>query len=186
MSRIGRSPIAIPSGAKVTQQGQQLAVEGPKGKLSITLPSMISARQQEQQLLIERQGDEKQTRALHGLYRALVANMVHGTVSGFSKELEVAGVGYRAQLQGKQLSLNVGFSHPVLMPIPEGITVEVPKPTSIVIKGSDKHLVGQFAANVRRVAPPEPYKGKGIKYAGELIRRKAGKAATGSGAKAAG
>ena len=112
--------------------------------------------------------------------------MVHGVVNGFSKELEIVGVGYRAQLQGKQLSLSVGFSHPVLVPIPEGLTVEVPKPTTVVVKGSDKHLVGQFAANLRRIAPPEPYKGKGIKYVGEIIRRKAGKAATGSGAKAGG
>ena len=184
MSRIGRSPISIPSGAKIAQEGQRLAVEGPKGKLAITLPPIILARLKDQTLHIERQGDDKQTRALHGLYRALIANMVHGTVTGFSKELEISGVGYRAQLQGKQLSLIVGFSHPVLIPIPEGITVEVPKPTSITIKGSDKHQVGQFAANVRRVAPPEPYKGKGIKYVGEVIRRKAGKAATGSGAKA--
>jgi large subunit ribosomal protein L6 len=139
-----------------------------------------------QQLQVGRSSDEQSDKALHGLYRALIANMVHGVVSGFSKELEIVGVGYRAQLQGKQLSLHVGFSHPVLVPIPEGITIEVPKPTAVIVKGPDKQCVGQFAANLRRIAPPEPYKGKGIKYVGETIRRKAGKAATGTGAKAAG
>jgi large subunit ribosomal protein L6 len=154
-----------------------MSVEGPKGRLSITLPSVISAELADQQVRLQRANDEQQTKALHGLYRALIANMVHGVVSGFSKELEIAGVGYRAQVQGKQLSLTVGFSHPVLVPIPEGIAVEVPKPTTIMIEGADKQLVGQFAATVRRIAPPEPYKGKGIKYAGEVIRRKVGKAA---------
>ena len=139
-----------------------------------------------QQLKVARTGEESSDKAIHGLYRALIANMVQGVVSGFSKELEIVGVGYRAQLQGKQLSLSVGFSHPVVVPVPEGITVEVPKPTMVVVRGSDKQLVGQFAANLRGIAPPEPYKGKGIKYAGEVIRRKAGKAATGSGAKVAG
>ena len=186
MSRIGRAPIAIPSGVKVTQDGSALLIEGAKGRLSIALPSLITVRIAGQQLEVTRRGDESASRALHGLYRALIHNMVQGVVNGFSKELEISGVGYRAQLQGKQLSLSVGFSHPVLIPIPEGITVEIPKPTNILVKGFDKQLVGQFAANIRRIAPPEPYKGKGIKYAGETIRRKAGKAATGSGAKAAG
>ena len=185
MSRIGRAPITLPSGVKTTQEGQQLLMEGPKGKLSINLPTTISVTIAGQELRVKRAGDEQSQRALHGLYRALIANMVQGLVGGFSKELEISGVGYRAQLQSKHLALSVGCSHPVLVPIPEGITVEVPKPTSVVIKGYDKHLVGQFAANVRRIAPPEPYKGKGIKYVGELIRRKAGKAATGAGAKAA-
>ena len=186
MSRIGRAPIAIPPGVKLKQEAPHLLVEGPKGKLSIALPPAISVRVNAQQLQVERTGEESSEKALHGLYRALIANMVQGVVSGFSKELEIVGVGYRAQLQGKQLSLSVGFSHPVLVPIPEGITVEVPKPTLIIVKGSDKQLVGQFTANLRRIAPPEPYKGKGIKYVGEVIRRKAGKAATGAGAKAAG
>ena len=186
MSRIGRAPIAVPSGVKIKIEGQQLLVEGPRGKLSIALPSSISVRTEGQQLHVQRSGEEDALKALHGLHRALIANMVHGVVAGFSKELEVVGVGYRVQLQGKQLQLHVGFSHPVLVPIPEGLTIEVPKPTVVIVKGSDKQLVGQFAANVRRIAPPEPYKGKGIKYAGEVIRRKAGKAATGAGAKAAG
>lgn len=184
MSRIGRKPIALPSGVKVTPQNGHLLIEGPKGKLSITIPSTITASTEGQHIVVTRSGEEASDRAMHGLYRALIANMVHGVVTGFSKELEIVGVGYRAQLQGKQLQLHVGFSHPVLVPLPEGITVEVPKPTSVLVKGIDKQLVGQFAANLRRIAPPEPYKGKGIKYAGEVIRRKAGKAATGAGAKA--
>ena len=187
MSRIGRAPIAIASGVKVKQEGTTLFVEGPKGKLSIVIPEILTVKIDGQKLLVEKKNPEDELiKPLHGLYRALINNMVQGVVAGFSKELEIVGVGYRAQLSGKQLSLSVGFSHPVLVPIPEGITVEVPKPTSVIIKGFDKQLVGQFAANVRRVAPPEPYKGKGINYAGEVIRRKAGKAATGSGAKAAG
>ncbi len=186
MSRIGRAPISLPAGITVKPDGQQLRVEGPKGKLSIALPSMISVSQEGGQLKVVSSSQEKAGRMMHGLYRALIANMVHGVVSGFSKELEIMGVGYRAQLQGKQLSLHVGFSHPILVPIPEGITVEIAKPTSVIVKGFDKQLVGQFASNLRRIAPPEPYKGKGIRYAGEIIRRKAGKAATGSGAKAAG
>ncbi len=186
MSRIGRAPITIPAGITVKVDPQQALVEGPKGKLSLTLPSTITVRLTDQRLQVETRGTEQRDRALHGLYRALLANMVQGVATGSSKELEIVGVGYRAQLQGKQISLNVGFSHPVLVPIPEGITVEVPKPTSVIIKGADRQLVGQFTANLRRIAPPEPYKGKGIKYAGEVIRRKAGKAATGTGAKAAG
>ena len=184
MSRIGRAPITVPQGAKVKQEDHRVLVEGPKGKLSITLPEMLTVSVTQESLTVARGSDEQSVRALHGLYRALLANMVQGVVSGFSKELEIVGVGYRAQLQGKQLSLNVGFSHPVLVPIPEGITVEIPKPTSVIVKGADKHLVGQFAADIRRIAPPEPYKGKGIKYVDEVIRRKAGKAATGSAAKA--
>ena len=184
MSRIGRAPVAIPQGVKIKQDGQQVVVEGGKSTLSFALPESISVKIGAQALTVERANDEKAVKALHGLSRALIANMVLGVTTGFSKELEIVGVGYRAQLQGKQLSLSVGFSHPVVVPIPEGLTVEVPKPTSVIIKGADKQLIGQFTANLRRVAPPEPYKGKGIKYAGEVIRRKAGKAATGSGAKA--
>jgi len=186
MSRIGRAPIAVPSGVKVKLDGRQLAVEGPKGRLSLALPAIITVMAREAQVNVACSGIDASGRAFHGLYRALIANMVHGVSAGFSKELEVVGVGYRAQLQGKQVSLHVGFSHPVLVPVPEGITVEVPKPTIMIITGADRQLVGQFASNIRRIAPPEPYKGKGIRYAGEIVRRKAGKAATGSGAKAAG
>jgi len=183
MSRIGRKPITIAKGVKTKQEGAKLLIEGAKGKLSISLPEGISIKIDGEQLQVSRSGNAPQERATHGLYRALIANMVEGVSTGFSKSLEIAGVGYRAQLQGKQLTLNVGFSHQVIMPIPEGLTVEVPKPTQITVKGFDRQLVGQFTANIRRVQPPEPYKGKGIKYAGEVIRRKAGKAATGAGAK---
>ena len=184
MSRIGRAPIVVPAAVTVKQEGQELHIEGPKGKLALTLPSTMAVRFSEQILKVEPVGDASTLKALHGLYRALIANMVEGTMNGFSKELEIVGVGYRAQLQGKSLSLQVGFSHPVVVPIPDGLTVEAPKQTSVIVKGADKHQVGQFAANLRRIAPPEPYKGKGIKYVGEIIRRKASKAATGSGAKA--
>ena len=186
MSRIGRAPVTIPSGVKVTHEGQQVLVEGPKGKLSLAIPTPITISATDQVVTVQRMGEDKSVRALHGLCRALLANMVQGVTTGFQKELEVVGVGYRAQAQAKQLTLSVGFSHPVNIQVPEGLTVETPKPTQIIVKGVDKHLVGQFAATIRRVAPPEPYKGKGIKYVGEIVRRKAGKAATGSGAKAGG
>lgn len=186
MSRIGRAPIAIPPGVKVSIQGNAVNMEGPKGKLSIVVPDSLKIKLEQQQLSVEVPSGDTLLKPMHGLYRALLNNMVQGVLAGFSKELEIVGVGYRAQMQGKQLSLSVGFSHPVLVDIPQGITVEVPKPTVVVIKGYDKQLVGQFAANLRRIAPPEPYKGKGIKYANEVIRRKAGKAATGAGTKAAG
>ena len=183
MSRIGRAPIPLPSGVTVQQEPGALRVEGPKGALALQLPPDITAAVADQRVTVSRAGDTQDLRARHGLYRALIANMVHGVATGFTKELDVVGVGYRAQVQGKQLTLHVGFSHPVVVAVPDGLTVETPKPTNIMVKGSDKHQVGQFAANIRRIAPPEPYKGKGIKYAGEVIRRKAGKAATGAGAK---
>ena len=193
MSRIGRLPIPIPSAVKVRQAGLQLAFEGPKGKLSVALPQSLSASVQDpagggagSTLLIQRTSDLKHVKALHGLYRALAANAVRGITEGFSKELEITGVGYRAQVKGNTLELYVGFSHLVQFPIPEGITVETPKPTAVVVKGIDRQLVGQVAANIRRIKLPEPYKGKGIRYAGEVIRRKAGKAATGAKAGAGG
>lgn len=180
MSRIGRAPIPIPSGAQVAVDGSTVACESAKGKLSFTLPEGLSAAVKDGRFQLQRANDLKPTRALHGLYRALVANAVKGLTDGFQKELEVTGVGYRAQAQDKQVSLYVGFSHPVVIPIPEGITVETPKPTTLLVKGTDRALVGQVAANIRAVAPAEPYKGKGIRYADETIRRKAGKAATGA------
>jgi large subunit ribosomal protein L6 len=186
MSRIGRKPIALPATVQLRQEEATVVVEGPKGRLSHRLPPGISVRLDGQQALIERAGDAPALKALHGLTRALIANMVHGAVSGYAKELEIVGVGYRAQAQGQTLTLSVGLSHPVTVTIPEGITVELPKPTVIAVKGADKYLVGQFAATIRRIAPPEPYRGKGIRYAGETIRRKAGKAATGAGAAKAG
>lgn len=186
MSRVGRAPIPVPSGVKVNLDDDQICVEGAKGKLSLTLPPACSIEVKDQQLHVRYSTEEDADPAMHGLYRALVANMVLGVTTGFSKELEIVGVGYRAQVQGKTLSLSVGFSHPVIVTIPEGITIETPKPTIIVVKGSDKQLVGQIAAQLRRIAPPEPYKGKGIRFVGEVVRRKAGKAATGSGAKGGG
>src|SRR3989338_1074059 len=179
-SRIGRAPIPVPSGAKVAVSGSTVACESSKGKLSISLPAELSATVKDGQVQLQRANDLKATRALHGLYRALVANAVKGLTDGFQKELEVTGVGYRAQAQGNRGRLYVGFSHPVVIPIPQGITVETPKPTTVLVKGSDRAVVGQVAADIRAVAPAEPYKGKGIRYAGEVIRRKAGKAATGA------
>ncbi len=180
MSRIGRLPIAIPSSVKVRQEGALLWVEGPKGTLSTAVPSTLNARLTDHRVTIERTQEEKSVKALHGLTRALVANMVQGVTEGYVKELEVLGVGYRAQVQGAQLLLTVGLSHQVRVDIPEGLSIETPKPTTVVVKGIDKQRVGQLAADIRRIAPPEPYKGKGIRYAGEVIRRKAGKAATGA------
>jgi large subunit ribosomal protein L6 len=186
MSRIGRAPIAVPAAVKIITEGQRIQVEGPKGKLAWSLPETINAKLDGETLRITRQTEERSVKALHGLSRALVANMVLGVTNGFTRELEIVGVGFKAALQGKQLTLNVGYSHPVVIPIPEGITLEVPKPTIVIIKGVDKQQVGQFAANIRGVYPPEPYKGKGIRYQGEVVRKKAGKAATGSGAKSGG
>ena len=173
-------PVVVPSSVKLTQKGTTWNVEGPKGKLSLTLPSELSATLESGSFVLQRCNDQKNSKALHGLYRALVSNAVKGAAEGFSRELEISGVGYKAQAKGKQLELTVGFSHPVVVDVPDGMTVETPKPTFIIIKGADKQQVGQLAAAIRHVAPPEPYKGKGIKYAGEVIRRKAGKAATGA------
>lgn len=184
MSRIGRMVIVIPKEAKIKHEGRWLEVQGPNGKLDIEVPVTLKLSVSDTEIKVERSGNSKPIKAAHGLYRALIANMVHGTTQGFKKELEINGVGYRAQLSGKQLTLNIGLSHPVILEVPEGLTLEVPKPTQIAIKGANRWQVGQFAATIRGVAPPEPYKGKGIKYSGETIRRKAGKAATGSGAKA--
>ena len=180
MSRIGRAPILIPSTVKVTHEGDALQVEGPKGTLSTAIPSSLTASIQDNHIRIERTQEDKPVKALHGLTRALIANMVQGVVEGYVKELEVIGIGYRAQVQGKQLVLNVGLSHQVQVSIPEGMAIETPKPTTILVKGIDKQRVGQLAADIRCIAPPEPYKGKGIRYAGEAVRRKAGKAATGA------
>ncbi|MDR1465049.1 MAG: 50S ribosomal protein L6 [Oscillospiraceae bacterium] len=179
MSRIGRLPIAIPVGVDVTIDGSTVTVKGPKGTLSRQIHPNITVSREENVLRVTRPNDAQQNRALHGLTRSLVANMVAGVSQGFRKELEVSGVGYRAQQQGKDLVLNVGYSHQVIVKAVEGITIEVPGPNRVVISGADKQQVGQFAAEVREKRPPEPYKGKGIKYAGEIIRRKEGK--TGKG-----
>lgn len=175
MSRIGKAPIAIPSGVDVTITGQHVTVKGPKGTLSRVIPGEIIVRQEDATLFVERPNDERQNRSLHGLCRTLVSNMVIGVTDGFSKELEIVGVGYRAEAQGANLRLALGFSHPVNVPAPDGITFEIPVQTRIIIKGIDKELVGQVAANIRSIRKPEPYKGKGVRYAGERILRKAGK-----------
>ena len=178
MSRVGRSPIPVPDGVEVSLSGGHVSVKGPQGTLERTLPAPITVRQEDGTLLVERPDDERHNRALHGLTRALVNNMVVGVTNGFTKELEIVGVGYRAAAQGNEkLELALGFSHPVTVDAPSGITFEVPAPTRIVVKGIDKELVGQVAADIRKIRKPEPYKGKGVRYLGEHVRRKAGKAA---------
>jgi large subunit ribosomal protein L6 len=177
MSRIGRKPIPIPSGVDVSLDGTHVTVKGPKGTLERDLVPDISVTQEGAELIVTRPSDERQHRALHGLTRSLVANMVVGVSDGFAKDLEIVGVGYRATAQGpNRIELALGFSHPVRVDAPDGITFEVPSPTRITVRGSDKELVGQVAANIRKIRKPEPYKGKGVRYAGERILRKAGKA----------
>jgi large subunit ribosomal protein L6 len=177
MSRIGRKPIPIPSGVDITIDGVRITVKGPKGSLERELVPDITVSRGEGELLVTRPTDERHHRALHGLTRSLVNNMVVGVSEGFSKDLEIVGVGYRAAAQGpEKIELALGFSHPVHVDAPDGITFEVPAPTRITVRGTDKELVGQVAANIRKIRKPEPYKGKGIRYAGERVIRKAGKA----------
>jgi len=176
MSRIGKKPVDIDSKVKVKIDNDIIYVEGPRGKLNFTIPQGIEIELKESQIIIKRLSEEKKICALHGLTRAIVNNMVVGVRDGFQKDLEIVGVGYRAQVQSKKLVLQVGFSHQIEYPIPEGITIEVPKPTNIVVKGIDKQFVGEVAAEIRAYYPPEPYRGKGIRYKGEYVRKKAGKA----------
>lgn len=180
MSRIGRKPIAIPAGVEVKINGNEVTVKGPKGTLSDTFNKDMEITMEGSEILVTRPSDAKEHRALHGLTRTLIANMVEGVTNGYKKELEVNGVGYRVQKQGKNLVMNLGFSHQVIMSEVDGISIDVPNPNLIVISGPNKQQVGQFAAEVREKRPPEPYKGKGIKYAGEHIRRKEGKAGKGA------
>lgn len=178
MSRIGKSPITIPSGVEASVSGQTVTVKGPKGQLTQELPAGITASVDDGVLTVSRPDDERQNRALHGLSRSLVANMVIGVTEGFVKSLEIQGVGYRAQAKGKNaIELALGFSHPVKVEAPDGIEFDVPEPTLINVVGIDKQLVGQVAADIRDWRKPEPYKGKGIRYVGERVMRKAGKAA---------
>jgi large subunit ribosomal protein L6 len=178
MSRIGKAPITVPSGVEVLIADGRVSVKGPQGTLERVLPGEITIRQEDSVLTVERPNDERQNRALHGLTRSLVNNMVLGVTNGFSKDLEIVGVGYRAVAKGPgQLELALGFSHPVIINAPDGITFEVPVPTRISVRGIDKEKVGQVAANIRKMRKPEPYKGKGVRYAGEHVQRKAGKAA---------
>jgi large subunit ribosomal protein L6 len=180
MSRIGKQPVVVPAGVKIGVAGKQISIEGPLGKLSWGLRGEITATYDEanKQVVVTRNSDNRQARALHGLSRALIQNMVQGVTKGYEKKLEIVGVGYLAAIQKGVLQLRVGFANEVQMPIPAGLTVTCPDQTHVVIKGSDKQLVGQFAAEVRAVRKPEPYKGKGVRYDGEVVRRKAGKAMT--------
>ncbi|HEX7091081.1 MAG TPA: 50S ribosomal protein L6 [Longimicrobiales bacterium] len=176
MSRIGKKPVPIPGGVTVAVDGTTVKVKGPKGELSRTFRPEMRIRVDDGQVVVERSSDSKTHRALHGLTRALIANMVQGVAAGYRKTLEIVGVGYRAEKKGKVLVLNVGFSHPVEYPEPPGLTISTPTPTTVVVEGIDKEKVGQAAAEIRAVRPPEPYKGKGIRYQDEQVRRKAGKA----------
>ena len=180
MSRIGKKPITIPAGVDVKINGSQVTVKGPKGELSNSFSEAMAITMENNEIIVTRPSDVKEHRSLHGLTRTLIANMVEGVANGYKKELQVNGVGYRAQKQGKDLVMNLGYSHQVIMSEIDGITIEVPQPNQIIISGPDKQKVGQFAAEVREKRPPEPYKGKGVKYVDEVIRRKEGKAGKGA------
>jgi large subunit ribosomal protein L6 len=177
MSRIGKQPIAVPDGVEIDVKPGMVSVKGPKGELSQVVSPDMTVSQDNGTLTVERPTDRGEHRALHGLTRSLIANMVEGVTDGFEKRLEIQGVGYRARLQGNTLELSVGYSHPVSVTAPEGIEFEVPTPTQVIVRGIDKQLVGEIAARIRRTRPPEPYKGKGIRYVGEHVRRKVGKRA---------
>lgn len=175
MSRIGRQPVAVVTGVKVAVDGAQVSVSGPKGTLVHTLPYGISAEVDGGQIVVKRAADSKEQKALHGLCRALLNNAVHGVTKGFTKDLEIQGVGYRAQVAGKAVSLTLGYTHPIEFPIPEGISVTVEKQTRLTVTGIDRQLVGQVAADLRALRPPDVYKGKGVRYVDEVVRKKAGK-----------
>jgi len=176
MSRIGKKPVAIPKGVTVTLDGSHITVKGPKGELSRSLPGAMLVSMKDNEVVVERPSEENEHKALHGLTRTLVANMVEGVTAGFSKQLEIIGVGYKAEQRPYGLQLSLGFSHPIEDRAPAGIKLTAPQPTQVNIEGANKEMVGQVAAEIRSYRPPEPYKGKGIKYAGEQVRRKAGKA----------
>ena len=177
MSRIGKQPIAVPSGVEVTLDGGAVKVKGPRGQLQYDLVGELSIEREGDDLLVSRANDDRKNRSLHGLTRTLVSNMIQGVSQGFSKDLDIVGVGYRASVQGNKLEILVGYSHPVIVTAPDGITFDVPSPTKITVNGFDKQLVGQVAADIRKIRKPEPYKGKGIRYTNEVVRRKAGKSA---------
>jgi large subunit ribosomal protein L6 len=177
MSRIGKKPIPLPQGVTIAVDGHTVHAEGPKGKLSQRVPDSVSVKIESNVLTVERSSDHRTVRALHGLTRSLLANMVQGVKDGFERKLEIVGIGYRAQLQGKNLQLALGYSHPVIFPLPDGVQAEIDRQVSITLKGADKALLGQVAAKLRALRKPDPYKGKGIKYAEEQIRRKVGKKA---------
>jgi len=176
MSRIGRMPIVVPAGVQASIEGRNVTITGPKGSLSLVVAEPIEVRQEADQLVVTRPNDERDSRSLHGLTRTLVANMVTGVTTGFEKALEIVGTGYRVAAKGTDLEFQLGFSHPVLVTAPEGITFQVESPIKFRVQGIDKQKVGEVAANIRKIRKPEPYKGKGVRYEGEVIRRKAGKA----------
>jgi large subunit ribosomal protein L6 len=175
MSRIGRKPIGIPKGVQVGVQGQQVEVKGPKGRLELRVHDLCSVKVTDGTVTVGRGAEHRTARAVHGLTRALVANMIHGVTQGFERKLEIVGIGYRVQLAGRNLTFSLGYSHPVVYPLPEGVTAEVDKQTAITLRGVDKYLVGQTAAQLRALRPPDPYKGKGVRYADEVVRKKVGK-----------
>ena len=179
MSRIGKQPIAVPAGVEVTIDGTTVTVKGPKGELTRTFPAMMIIKQEGEEIIVSRPDDSREARSFHGLVRTLIANMIQGVSAGFSKKLELVGVGYRAALKGKNLEMSLGYSHPVIIEPSETISFEVPNQSEIIVSGISKEEVGQFAANIRKWRKPEPYKGKGIRYEGEVVRRKLGKAAKG-------
>ena len=176
MSRIGKKPVTVPKGVTITQNGNSITVKGPKGELSRTLPAAMKVSVNGSEIVVERPSEEQEHRSLHGLTRSLVANMVEGVTTGFKKQLEIVGVGYKAETRTYGLQMALGFSHPVEVRAPKGVKLTATTPTAVTIEGADKEVVGHVAAEIRKLRPPEPYKGKGIKYAGEQIRRKAGKA----------
>lgn len=175
MSRIGKQPIKVPAGVEIKLDGNHITVKGPKGELVRDIHPEMILSQNGDELVVDRPSEERIHKGLHGLTRTLINNMVLGVADGFEKGLEIHGVGYRAALKGNDVEIAAGFSHPVVVPVPKGLSIEIPTPTRIAVKGVDKELVGQFAANLRKIRPPEPYKGKGIRYVGEVVRRKVGK-----------
>jgi large subunit ribosomal protein L6 len=183
VSRVGNKPVQIAAGVKVAIKDHVIRVSGPKGELTADVHPDVTVEVRESEVVVTRPSDKKEHRSLHGLWRALVANMIKGVQAPYVSKLELVGVGYKVEMKGKGLQVSVGYSHPILFVPPDGITIEAPTPTNVVINGIDKQLVGQVAAKIRSFRPPEPYKGKGIKYEGEYIRRKAGKAAAAAGAK---
>ncbi|MDD5691859.1 MAG: 50S ribosomal protein L6 [Candidatus Omnitrophica bacterium] len=176
MSRIGNKPVAVPKDVKIEVKDGEVFVEGPKGKLSRRLSDRVSVEVKEGILLVKRAADTKLDKSMHGLFRALIVNMIKGVTDGYTKELEIIGVGFKAAISGNKLNLALGFSHPVNVTIPEGIKIETPKPTQLVIKGIDKELIGKISTEIRAIYPPEPYKGKGIRFVGEHVKKKVGKA----------
>jgi large subunit ribosomal protein L6 len=184
MSRLGKIAIPVPKEVKIQIKDKGILIEGPKGKINKTLPDPLSVEVKDNLLFVKRTGDTKIIKSLHGLYRALIANSIKGVTEGYVKELEIQGVGFKASVQGNTLTMSLGFSHPVVISIPEGLKIEVPKPTQIILRGIDKELIGRIASEIRAIYPPEPYKGKGIRYLGEIVKKKVGKAqAAGAGAK---